>query len=140
MMVDLDDLKRKAEAASKGEWLPRCDYQWNLDWLCNDKDHASVSVRSTDGQPERTICEFRVAREDEEGHTICPKDMAQTAADIEFVASANPQAVLALIAEIERQRAEIAENLVALKEAQAALTKVHQNLLLLRAMDQRNDA
>jgi hypothetical protein len=95
---ELDALREKAEQATAGEWHPYCDYQWDLGWLCNDKDYAYIATR-VGRIPGRYIALFEVDRSVEEAQsfTIDPADKKQVAADITFVAAANPQTVLALL-------------------------------------------
>lgn len=112
--LDLDSIEARAKAATPGPWKPRCDYQFDLKWLCNDKDGASVvgNIRPDDeGNPDRDfdiVADFSVWREASERHpfehTIEPKAKAQVAANIDHIAGLSPDVALALVEEVRRLR------------------------------------
>lgn len=83
-MIDLDELERLAHAASSGEWVAGVvsmpDVQAWSEWHCVGKSFDSVLMYAACGP--------------------APDD--QSSADAAFIAAANPQVILELIAAIRR--------------------------------------
>lgn len=97
------ELKRLAEAATPGPWVPWCDHQPSLEWLCNDKDGVSIVTLGEDGFPDVRIADADVERTEEESAswTTTPANKPVVAANVSYIAAANPKAVLGLLARIE---------------------------------------
>ena len=91
-MLDLDDLKRRAEAASKGPW------EWTNGALVAPAERREFDDATGDYDDGRVIWDPNVF------HSL------RGDADKVFIAAANPQAVLALISEIEQLREAVASH------------------------------
>ena len=101
------ELKRLAEAATPGPWY-RKDAESNgtygLEWI--DSEPGSLrDVSAASGYSDIAICS-KINRWD--GRFPCNVDPDQIKANAAFIAAANPDAVLALIAELERAREALA--------------------------------
>lgn len=90
-MIDLDELERLAKATSGGKWLPKTHYGGER--LHDEMSDTSFSCVVPEGGswPEETICEVWGTEHDDE-------------ANANFIAAANPEVVLALVAEVRASR------------------------------------
>lgn len=101
-----------ARAATPGPWVPWCDHQPSLDWLCNDKDGVSVVTLGTDGWPTVRVADVDVVRTEEEeaSGTTTPANKAAVAANVSFIVAANPSVVLALLDRIEALEKQVGQS------------------------------
>lgn len=106
-----EELERLARAATPGAWVPWCDHQPSLVWLCNDKDGVSIVTLGEDGFPDVRIADVDVMRTEEEAAswTIEPANKTQVTANVSYIAAANPATVLALLERLKKAEAQVTE-------------------------------